>query len=467
MFARMRIWLVVLFVVPAALFAKENPFPCPEGYRPAVDFWVSVYSTLHTNQVVFFDNDDLDLVYYVIDLPTDRIDVNARDFEKTISKAKEEVASALRELDQKRPKSADGLSGVTKQVYLALKKKSREDKYAFADNVRSQMGLKERFLRGYMNAGAYEDEIRARLLKQGLEEDLIGIVFVESLFHAPSVSKVGATGYWQFIKPTALSYAHVNALVDERLDPMVATEAAIRYLKAAKSKLKTWPLAIVSYNCGQGGMAKAAAKIGSYELGDILDKHEGKTFKFASRNYYFEFLAAVEVYKNAKQIFPNAIRKKPWRYEVVRLAKAVHAPDLVRSGAFEEMWFETHNPALSKAARTGGLVLPADFTLRVPEGQSKRFHDAYNRLARSQKLALKAEKQKKWVHKASGKETIAQIAKRYGMSKHVLAKKMGVKIGHKPKRGTQLVLGTRIEKTGFSALPAHAGSIEAAVAQLK
>jgi len=463
----MRIWVLALFIASTHSWAGEDPFPCPDSFRSSVDFWVNIYSRVHTNEVVFFDSDDLGLVYYTVQLPTDRIDVNANDYEKTISKARADVAAALKELDEKRPTSEVGLGGVVRDVYLALQKNPRKDKYALSDNMRSQMGLKERFLRGYMNAGAYEDEMKARLRQQGLEEELIGIVFVESLFHAPSISRVGATGLWQFMRATARSYFHVNHFVDERLDPMMATEAAIRYLKAAKAKLKNWPLAITSYNCGQAGMARAATNVGSFELEDILNKHDGKRFKFASRNYYFEFLAAVQVYKNAKEFFPNAVRKKPWRYDVVRLAKGARAPDLISSGAFEESWFEAFNPALSKAARNGALVLPADFTLRVPEGQSKRFHDAYGRLMRSQKLALKAQTQnKKLVHKASGKETIAQIASQYGVSKHTLAKKMGVKVGYKPKRGAQLVLGTTdLPAVRFSSIPTPVGAIGSAVAE--
>lgn len=91
------------------------------------------------------------------------------------------------------------------------------------------------------------------LKKNGIPDDVKYISLIESdLTHA--VSPVGATGFWQFMKPTAIKYGlEVNEFVDERYHVEKATEAACLYLKDAKTKFGTWTLAASSYNMGQNG----------------------------------------------------------------------------------------------------------------------------------------------------------------------------------------------------------------------
>src|SRR5437867_985660 len=79
----------------------------------------------------------------------------------------------------------------------------RDDKFRRMDFVRAQNGLKNRFEKGYFLSGAHEKEIRLRLKEAGLPEDLIAVVFVESLFYSRATSHAGAGGIWQFMKGTA------------------------------------------------------------------------------------------------------------------------------------------------------------------------------------------------------------------------------------------------------------------------
>ncbi len=344
--------------------AQTDEFPRPDAIVPAVNFWKRVYGELGKNQIIFSDYDDLALVYRVITLSGDNKTRN-----QAIKKAHHEIVAALKELDACDPDSIDEVSGVAKEIYENLKSSSREDKYKHWNNIRSQYGLRDHFAEGVKRSGAHDKEIRARLRAADLPEELIGIVFVESLFHPKSRSSVGATGIWQFMRRTAFEFMRVNRLVDERLDPIVSTDAAIRYIKSAKKQLKEWPLVITSYNYGRGGMAKAAEMVGSTDFGDILKNYQNPRFGFAARNYYAEFLAAVDIYKQADELFPDTEPVSGWAYEIIQLPKTVSMRDLLSTQAVEAVWLKTYNPALTKHAHKGNELLPKGFTLRVPAEQ--------------------------------------------------------------------------------------------------
>ncbi len=346
---------------------QTDVFPRPDILLPNIAFWKRIYGELTSNQIIFSDYDDLSLVYCIIDVPS-----AGKAREHAIKKTKQELVAVLKELDTCQPESADDLKGFAKEVYLALQDNPRPDKYRRGENIRAQNGLRNQFEEGYRRSGAHEQEIKARLRNAGLPEELIGIVFVESLFHPKSKSSVGATGIWQFMKRTAHEFMRVNQLVDERQDPIVSTEAAIKYIKSAMGVLQEWPLVITSYNYGRGGMAKAVEMVGSRDFEEILKNYQNPRFGFAARNYYAEFLAAVDIYKQADQIFPEVEPVSGWAYEIIELPKAISVHDLLSTKFIEAVWLKTYNPALTKYAHKGVQILPKGFTLRVPPDEKER-----------------------------------------------------------------------------------------------
>lgn len=347
--------------------AQTDEFPRPDILLPNIAFWKRIYGELTSNQIVFSDYDDLGLVYRIINVPS-----SGKTREQAIKKGKLELAAVLKELETCQPESADDLKGLAKEVYLALEDNPRKDKYRRTDFIRAQNGLRDQFKDGYKRSGAHEQEIKARLRNAGLPEELIGIVFVESLFHPKSKSSVGAMGIWQFMRKTAYEFMRVNQLVDERQDPIVSTDAAIRYIKSARKSLKEWPLVITSYNYGRGGMVKAVDMTQSSDFEVILKYYQNPRFGFAARNYYAEFLAAVDIYKQADQIFPEVEPVSGWVYEIVELPKAISVHDLLSTKSIEAVWLRTYNPALTTYAHNGKQILPKGFTLRVPPENKAR-----------------------------------------------------------------------------------------------
>jgi membrane-bound lytic murein transglycosylase D len=129
----------------------------------------------------------------------------------------------------------------------------------------------------------------------GLPEELKFLSVVESALNPHAVSRVGATGPWQFMFGTAKAYGlTINKDVDERKDPVQASKAAAAYLKDAFAQFDDWLLAIASYNCGRGAVARAIVKAGGkadfWAISPYLPAE--------TRNYVPKFIATAYIMSN-------------------------------------------------------------------------------------------------------------------------------------------------------------------------
>lgn len=115
-----------------------------------------------------------------------------------------------------------------------------------------------------MGLGEYYFPIFEQALKEkGLPLELKFLSVVESALNPMAVSRVGATGLWQFMYTTAKEYdLQINSYIDERRDPVAASRAAAQYLSNMYSRYGDWLLAIASYNCGAGNVDRAIYKAG-------------------------------------------------------------------------------------------------------------------------------------------------------------------------------------------------------------
>ncbi len=101
------------------------------------------------------------------------------------------------------------------------------------------------------------------LERYGVPLELKYLPVIESALNARATSRAGAAGLWQFMVPTGRLYGlEVNSLVDERRDPLKASDAAARYLRDLYNIYQDWHLVIAAYNCGPGNVAKATRYAG-------------------------------------------------------------------------------------------------------------------------------------------------------------------------------------------------------------
>ncbi|MGV8879339.1 MAG: transglycosylase SLT domain-containing protein [Sphingobacteriaceae bacterium] len=133
--------------------------------------------------------------------------------------------------------------------------------------------------------------------ESGVPEEIKYLSIVESALNPHAVSRVGATGPWQFMFTTAKGYGlDMNNFVDERKDPIQASYAAAAYLKDAYNEFGDWLLAIASYNCGKGNVLRAMNRSGANDFWGIRDYLPAET-----RGYVPAFIGVTYImnyYKN-------------------------------------------------------------------------------------------------------------------------------------------------------------------------
>ncbi|NCD70455.1 lytic transglycosylase domain-containing protein [Mucilaginibacter agri] len=104
----------------------------------------------------------------------------------------------------------------------------------------------------------------------GIPEEIKFLSIVESALNPNAVSRVGATGPWQFMSTTGRTYGlNINNYVDERRDPVQASYAAAAYIKDAYQEFGDWLLAIAAYNCGTGSVERAIEKANAMDYWSI------------------------------------------------------------------------------------------------------------------------------------------------------------------------------------------------------
>ncbi|VXC25266.1 Lytic transglycosylase [Flavobacterium sp. 9AF] len=136
------------------------------------------------------------------------------------------------------------------------------------------------------------------LAKYNVPLEIKYLAIVESALNPKAKSRVGATGLWQFMYPTGKQYdLEVNSFVDERYDPLKATEAACQYLSSLYQIFGDWSMVLASYNAGPGNVSKAIRRSGgSQNYWNIR-----KNLPRETANYVPAFLATMYIYEYHKE----------------------------------------------------------------------------------------------------------------------------------------------------------------------
>jgi len=364
--------VILLLLLSGSAFAAEpqnypDPakFPLPEAYKPNVEFWLKVYTEWEENVVAIHDQRHLSIVFDVIDIPDDSNLLSAS-VKPTVGTRMDTIRKVLLELHQN--SQARERSDDHKKIFDLYKDISEANKFRNAvDNLRAQQGVKDRFRDGLGRMTLYIGPIRKVFREEGLPEEIVYLPLVESSFNNLALSKTKAAGIWQFMPATARSYMKVNSDLDERLDPIVASRAAARYLKRSYNMFGTWPLALTSYNHGQAGIANAIRSTGTTDFMTIYQRYQGKGFKVASKNFYAEFLAAYRAMKEAEKHFGAIDYAKPRISNSVRLATPLWASALLSHSGLTREELRSHNPALSSHVLYSKRPIPAGYQLRLPD----------------------------------------------------------------------------------------------------
>ena len=361
-------WLLscLALLLGLATAHADEVFPEPASLRPAVAFWQRVYLDVTTRGGLIHDSRHLGVVYETVDLTGI---AGTRKAQRRVKTRKKYWSDVLRRLAAgNEPRNSEERAVVT-ALEQALDRRPRAKDYTdAAARLRFQLGQRDKFQAGLVRSGAWEAEMRAVFLDAGLPVDLVYLPHVESSFDTAAYSKFGAAGMWQFMRSTGKRFMKVGYVIDERLDPYRSTEAAARLLRDNYRRLKSWPLAITAYNHGTAGMARAKRKLGTSDIGVIARRYKSRTFGFASRNFYAQFLAARSIAKQYQRHFGELGRDRPGDFERVRLPFYVEARHLSQYSGVGRTTLSTYNPALRPPIHRSEKRIPKGYELRLPPG---------------------------------------------------------------------------------------------------
>ena len=342
--------------------ADSNLFPVYPSIQPNVTFWTDIYTRYGSNQGVIHDKRHMNRIYGSIELVDPDGPGGRKVNRQRIKKAKKKYKTILAKFMHGNPPSGP----LENQVAALFGPESKPADFRSAmRNIRCQIGQKDRFRAGIIRSGAYIDKIKQIFRNAGLPEDLAYLPHVESSFNPRAYSKFGAAGIWQFTRSTGRSYMRVDYVIDERRDPILSSFAAVKFLKHNYRKLKTWSMAITAYNHGTTGMLRAQRSHGNYET--IVKNYRSRIFRFASRNFYSEFLAAMEAAENYRQYFGDLKLDTPVRSREIVLAGYVSLPEVARHLKFSIADLRNLNPALRHPVFLGQKYVPGGYRLRLPE----------------------------------------------------------------------------------------------------
>ena len=375
--------------------------------QPNVDFWFKIYTQYSSDKGVIHDKNRMERIYGVIPLMDPYRAGGRKINKKRIKAAKKKYKAILAKL----MKGQAPVGAVEKRVADQFGADAKATDFQSAmRNLRCQTGQKDRFREGLIRSGAYIDEIKQIFRDAGLPEDLAYLPHVESSFNPKAYSKFGAAGMWQFTRSTGKRFLKVGYTIDERRDPILSSHAAAKLLRQNFRKLKTWPLAITAYNHGVTGIRRAVRKKGSYER--IFKEYRSRIFKFASRNFYSEFLAARLAAKNYRQYFGEIKLDPPYKTRELKLDGYVSLPEVARHLALDLAELEKLNPALRRPVFRGLKYVPRGYRLRLPD-KSGRDWDAV--IAQLPQELYRHRQKRSSIYTVRSGDTAGKIAKSHGV----------------------------------------------------
>jgi membrane-bound lytic murein transglycosylase D len=403
---------VLLFAPLTGAYAANDasdPFVHPPELERDVRFWIRVYTEVTTDGGLLHDDWNLGLVYEVL-----RFDPGSSPSqrERRVTEAKARYAALLRKFAAG---ATEDLTPHEKRILHAFGANATPADYRDAiDRIRFQLGQADRFHEGLIRSAVWEKQIARTLAEHGVPAEIAALPHVESSFNLAAYSKVGAAGLWQFMPSTAKRYMRVDSLVDERLDPYSATEAAANLMLYNYRLVGTWPLAVTAYNHGPGGLRRIQDDLGTSDIAVIVKRYRGATFGFASRNFYVAFLAALEVDRNAEKYFGPIPRLPDTQSTPVELPDYISVDALAKAFKVDMGALRVLNPALRPPIWNGSRLVPRGYALRVPGTPPPGEIDAaWSRLPASQRYLAQ---RNDGAHKMRKGETLAGVAAASGVS---------------------------------------------------
>lgn len=400
-------WVAALATfAPLAARGTESPFERPAEIEPLVSFWVDIYTKYDGTSTILHDEDDPRIRYET--MVTEGMTEPQR---RTVVGERRVYYSKL--LENLALKPRERWSTEEARVAALFSEGTSASRFLrAAGKVHSQRGINDQFRNGLKRSGRWKPTIEGILASYGVPTELAVLPFVESSYNPLALSKAGAAGVWQFTRGTGRRFLRIDRYVDERRDVYVATHAAAQYLRDAHSQLGSWALTVTSYNHGVDGMMRAKRSLGTTDIGRLIREYDGPYFGFASKNFYAEFLAAVEVARDAERHFGPIALEPLEQVERFILPSPARFASLAKAFGTTEDALAGLNPALSPEVVKGRWAAPAGVVINIAAGSIPDPAAAFANLSVSDRRGTAEERD----YRVRIGDTLGDIARRHGVS---------------------------------------------------
>lgn len=266
------------------------------------------------------------------------------------------------------------------------------------------------FAHSMERSGRYQPFIAREFKKAGIPVELSWLPLIESGFRVRALSPARALGLWQFIPSTGYKFGlKRDYYIDERLDPVKSTHAAIAYLKELHGMFGDWATVLAAYNCGEGRVLRIIRQQNINYLDNFWDLYE-KLPRETSR-YVPRFLATIHIIKNLDQFnFDATCSADPFKFKTFTVNKQLRLKDIAQQIEVDPSLLKDLNPELRYA-----LLPPEEYAIRIPAEKADLF------LAKLDSINSSFTPPTRYAyHKVRKGETLSGIAKRYRTTIHKL-----------------------------------------------
>lgn len=288
------------------------------------------------------------------------------------------------------------------------------------------------FLQSYKRSGKFREDIVNLLKAEGMPEELSWLPFIESGFQPRAVSPARAAGLWQFIATTGYRFGlKRDSWVDERMDPVKSSAAAIGYLKELHKLFGDWTTALAAYNCGEGLVSRVIEKQKINYLDNFWDLY--RQLPEESARFVPRFLAVVHLVNNAEQYgLDLGDLHEAKQFETVSLPKNVNLDSVANKLGIYYSELSELNPALRRDIAPDGYELKVPFGYaealaqsieELPDASSRFYNDEKKQKNKDNKDKSGGSAVKTYVAKKG--DTLTSIAAKYGVAVKDLVKANG------------------------------------------